>query len=531
MLEFGLILAIASGLILFLYGMEQFSMEIQRVAGERFRSFIRSATKNPARGALLGAVVTALVQSSTAVAVITLGLVDSGVISFAHSLAIIFGAGIGTTITAQLVALNFTSLGIVFIPLGFLLSLFGGRFAFLGRPLFFFGFVYHSMGLVAGATAPLRDDPALVSYISTLSDVPTALLVGFIVTNLFQSSGVFTGLVVVLAGNGIIGVQEAIVLVLGSNIGTITPLISSFRLGLFAKRTAVAQFLYNVAGVLLILPFLPQFVSFIMSLGGSAAQQAANAHTISNIIATGAFLIVLQPFSKFVEKLVPGREEEILFQTVSLNDRLPEDNPKAFAAVEAELRHLLSNTIKVMERSRDVMHGEDGQAFRRLLKREALNDYLDERIEKALLELSGRALSPKEVSRNVLLLRMSNALEQIADLGVAMAYAANSMRTSGRLMSSDACSDVDAVHFRIMDDLGHLSANFPSIIDADVAAMRENDVLLREQINSAYSEHLKRLYSKKAYAPATFVKCMSRLESAHGKLREIRKLSELYKRP
>ncbi len=206
MLEFGLILAIASGLILFLYGMEQFSMEIQRVAGERFRSFIRSATKSPARGALLGAMVTALVQSSTAVAVITLGLVDTGLISFSQSLAIIFGAGIGTTITAQLVALNVTALGIVFVPLGFLLSLFGGRFAFLGRPLFFFGLVYHSMGLVAGATAPLRDDPTLVSYIATLSDVPTALLVGFIVTNLFQSSGVFTGLVVVLAGNGIIGV-------------------------------------------------------------------------------------------------------------------------------------------------------------------------------------------------------------------------------------------------------------------------------------------------------------------------------------
>ncbi len=320
-------------------------------------------------------------------------------------------------------------------------------------------------------------------------------------------------------------------LVLGSNIGTITPLISSFRLGLFAKRSAVAQFLYNVAGVLLILPFLPQFVSFIMSLGGGAAQQAANAHTISNVIATAVFLIILQPFSRFVEKLVPGREEEILFQTVSLNDKLPEDNQKAFSMVEAELRHLLSNTIKVMERSRDVMHGEDGQAFRRLLKREALNDYLDERIEGALLELSGRPLSPKGVSRNVLLLRMSNALEQIADLGVAMAYAANSMRTSGKMMSADACSDVDAVHFRIMDDLGHLSANFPAIIDADVAAMRENDALLLEQINSAYSKHLKRLYSRKAYAPATFVKCMSRLESAHGKLREIRKLCELYKGP
>jgi phosphate:Na+ symporter len=146
MLEWSLILAAASGIILFIYGMEQFSKEIQKVAGERFRSFLKKATRNTPRAVLLGCIVTAVVQSSTAVSVITLGLVDSGVLSFTQSLGIILGAGIGTTLTAQLVAFKFTLLGPLFIPLGFLIGIFGGRFAFIGKPLFFFGLVFIGIG-------------------------------------------------------------------------------------------------------------------------------------------------------------------------------------------------------------------------------------------------------------------------------------------------------------------------------------------------------------------------------------------------
>ena len=184
------------GLILFLFGIEQFTSEIQNVAGERFRSFLKSSTKSTARATSLGIVVTAIFQSSTAVGFITMGLVEAGYLSFSQSLGILLGSSIGTTITGQLVALKLAGFGPVFIILGFLIRIFGGRYSFAGRPIFFFGLVFFGLALVSSAVEPFRDDPGIISYLSALSNVWVAIAAGFLVTNIFQSSGVFTGLVV-----------------------------------------------------------------------------------------------------------------------------------------------------------------------------------------------------------------------------------------------------------------------------------------------------------------------------------------------
>ncbi|MFH0885238.1 MAG: Na/Pi symporter [Candidatus Micrarchaeota archaeon] len=528
MLDWSIILAAASGLILFLYGMEQFSREIQKVAGENFRAFLKKATKSTPRAVLLGCFVTAIAQSSTAVTMITIGLVDSGLISFAQSIGIILGAGIGTTLTAQLVAIKFTALGPVFIPLGFLLGIFGGRFAFLGKPLFFFGLVFFGINLVSDAAAPLKDDPGVMAYLAHLDSVPLAILLGFILTNVFQSSSVFTGLVVVLSGNGVLAIWQAIPLILGSNIGTLTPLLASFNLGLFSRRAAAAQLLFNIGGVLLILPLLHPFTVLIMDFGGSSAQQAANAHTLFNIITTFAFLVVLGPFTRLVERLVPGKEEEILFQTIALDEELPKENDAALFRIEEELKYLLAKTESALDESASLFPSPGKPAFQRLLKREALNDYLDERIEKAILQLSQRKLSQREASRTVLLVRMSNALEQLADLAASTGYIANATASRGVPVSAEALAEIGDIHMRLKDDIRLLKAGFPSISDANVVSMRQNEVWMRERINAAYANHLKRLYAGKAYAGSSFVKAMSRLETAHGKLREIRKLCEIY---
>jgi phosphate:Na+ symporter len=528
MIDWGMILAAASGLILFLYGMEQFSREIQKVAGENFRAFIRKATKSTPRSVLLGCVVTAVTQSSTAVTIITLGLVDSGLMSFTQSLGVMLGAGIGTTITAQLVALKFTSLGPVFIPIGFLLGIFGRRFAFLGKPVFFFGLVFFGISMVASAAEPIKGDPDLMLYLSSLDSVPLSLLIGFALTNLFQSSSVFTGLIVVLCGGGVLSIGQAIPLILGSNIGTLTPLFASFRLGLFSRRAAAAHLLLNIGGILIILPFLHPFANFIMDLGGSPAQQAANAHTLFNVITTAAFLMVLGPFAQLIERLIPGKEEEILFRTAVLNDVLPADTPLAFAQVESELRNLLEKSENGLDESAGLLGVPDKYAFARLLKREAQIDYLDEKIEKAIRDLLLRKLTQKEMSRTVLMVRMSNSLEQLGDLCAGIGYVAMDMDSRGQRISEDGLADLQALHENLKGDFRLLRANFPRIAENDVVSMRQNEIVMRGRINTAYSKHLSRLYRGRAYAGHTFVKAAARMESAHAKLREARKLCELY---
>jgi len=528
MLDWSVLLAAVSGLILFLYGMEQFSREVQRMAGENFRSFIRKATKSTPRAFILGCIVTAIAQSSTAVTIITLGLVDSGIMSFTQSLGVMLGASIGTTITAQLVALKFTSLSPVFIPLGFLLGMLGGRFAFLGKPVFFFGLVFFGISMISATAAPLKDDPGIMAYLASLDSIPLALLAGFVLTNLFQSSSVFTGLAVVLAGAEVLSVGQAIPLILGSNIGTLTPLFASVNLSIFSKRAAAAHLLINLGGVMLILLFLHPFAELVMGFGGSPGQQVANAHTLFNVITSAAFLLILGPFAALIERLIPGKEEEILFQTTVLTDKLPEDNALAFAEIEAELRNLLAKTDKMLEESAALLKTPSQYSFQRLLRREAQCDFLDERVERAVLEILKRKLSQKEMTRAVFIVRISCALEQLADLATATGYVASAMESRNQMMSVEARAEIDDIHQGLAEILSHLETSFPRVNDADVVAMRQSDSAMRERINTAFSRHLGRLYQRKVYAGNTYVKAMARMESAQSKLREIRKLCEMY---
>ncbi len=522
--------AAVPGLILFIFGIEQFSAEIQKAAGGTFRSFIRASTKSPIRSFTLGAAVTALVQSSTAVTIITIGLVESGFMSFSQSLGVLLGANIGTTVTAQLVAFNVTSFGPVFIILGFLIRIIGGKYSFIGRPVFFFGLVFFGLGLISSAMQPFESDPTIISYLSALSSVPLAIAAGFLLTNVFQSSGVFTGLVVLMAGNGLLSPAQSIPLILGSNLGTVTPLIASWRLGLFARRTAVAQLVSNLAGVLVILPILPWFVAFIASIGGTPAHQTANAHTLFNIIFSAVFMIVLSPFAALIERMVPGKDEEIVYKTAFLEGELPRETPEAMRRIENEVREMLTSASKTMDDSEELFFSGKDEAFRRLIKRESLNDYLNERIGRAIIEVSSRTLTQKDATRLMLLGRMSNALEQFTDSCASLGYVAHSMHEADGPMSEEAMDDLRTVYGKIREDLSTLGKGLPRISGEGSEAMRASDTAMREAINAAYSGYLARMRSGRAVKPNVFLKAISRLESAHSRLYVIRRLAESYSR-
>jgi len=232
-----LIFSVFPGVILFLFGIENFSKEILAVARGRFAAILGELTTNRYKGLLLGAGITALVQSSAATTVIAINLVNTGTISFTQSLGIIIGSNIGTTIVSQLVAYQLTSFGPVFIIAGFLIGIIGGRYKFLGKPIFYFGLVFFGLYLVSRGIEPFKGDPLVLSILGGIAFLPLAILVGFLVTTAFQSSAVTTGLVVILAQEGMITMPEAVPFLLGANIGsTTTGLFASRGLDLFARR-------------------------------------------------------------------------------------------------------------------------------------------------------------------------------------------------------------------------------------------------------------------------------------------------------
>jgi len=530
MIDWKIVMAFLVGLILFIHGIENFSHEVLHFAGERFRKLISRATRNRFAGGFVGMLVTALIQSSTATTVITISLVSAGVISFAQSLGVIMGANVGTTITAQLVAFKVTAYAPVFIIAGFLLSIFRRPYRYIGRGIFYFGLVFFGLNLISEAIIPLKDHPAVISLFTHLVNPYVALLAGLVFTALMHSSSVATGLVVVLAASGVLSLEQGIPILLGTNIGTtMTALYASTRLNVFARRAALGHTIFNVAGVLLIWPFISPFARFIMSFGGSAAQQIANAHTVFNVGAAVLFLFLLTPLKKFVEKAIKSDEEELLITTKYLNAALPTSNSRSFGLIEKEVSYSLSIASKFYNKSVEFIRDPKKADFNVVEKFEVLADLLDEKIEKALLELSRRPLTEKEAKKVVLLVRISNLAEQLSDTAKNLGFQPRSMNRSSLSLSPESLKSIEKIYSKMEPALQAVQHEFPRQLADYTSLFRQVD-RVDPLINRGYQEHIKRLKSDQAYAGSSFVESCSMLENGADLLKEVMKLSQKYAR-
>ncbi len=253
-----------AAIVLFLFGLKEFSREIQNVGGDALRAWLGRLTRRRWQGVVLGALATAIVQSSSAVTSLAVALVDAGTISFKSSLGILLGANVGTTSTAWLVSLKLTSIGPFFIVLGTVLSALPTRWKILGKTTF-----YAAAGLV--------------------------------ITAVVQSSSITTGLAILLVQQGMLAATAAIPIVIGANIGTTsTGLLASLNMKKTARRTALANLVFNTIGVALFLPFLAQFSTAVVEHSGSPGMAVAWAHLIFNLVMTIVMLVLLNVFDAWI---------------------------------------------------------------------------------------------------------------------------------------------------------------------------------------------------------------------------------------
>lgn len=291
--------------VLFIFGLENFSKEIERISGEHFRKSLSSATKWPIVGVLIGAIVTAVIQSSSATSVISISLVNAGVLSFKNSVGIIFGSNIGTTITAQLVAFKLTNFAPIVIVVGFFLSIIPSRASIFGKAIFYFGFVFFSLNLISSSLEPLQTNPALLKILSSPQNPIYAIAFGCIFTAMVQSSSVTTGLAIIFTQQGLLGLENAVPIVMGANIGTTaTAFIAVFNMDIAAKKAALSHFLFNVGGVILFIPVLLLFGHRLSSINVEPAMALANIHLAFNLITSLIFTIAINPFTRFVDFLL-----------------------------------------------------------------------------------------------------------------------------------------------------------------------------------------------------------------------------------
>lgn len=328
-----LIMTGVTAIILFVFGLDNFSRQIEQISGDRFRNFLSSATNVPILGVLIGALVTMIIQSSSATSVISIGLVNAGVLSFKNSVGIIFGSNIGTTITAQLVAFKLTNFAPILIIIGFILTITNSKASIFGKSVFYFGFVFFSLNLISSTLEPLQNNETLVSILIQPQNPLYALLIGCLFTALVQSSSVTTGLAIIFTQQGVLGLENAVPLILGANIGTTaTAFLAVITMDVAAKKAAFSHFLFNVGGVILFFPVLLVFGYKLAEFDQNPAIALANIHLIFNVTASLIFTAFITPFTRFVDNLFG--EGKMDFERIEL-PRLKEDDN--FASVKQTL--------------------------------------------------------------------------------------------------------------------------------------------------------------------------------------------------
>ncbi len=520
-----IVLIAISSVILFLFAIESLSSQLQKVATEGFRKKISVFVKNRFSGALVGAVFTAFVQSSSAVTAIAISLVNLGVISFRSSLGIIFGSSIGTTITAQLALVSSTSIGAIILIIGFLLRFLGPKFKEISKSVFFLGFVLFALNIITTSIEPLKTNPAFVNLFSYLSNPLVSYTVSCLFTILVHSSSITSGLLVVLVAQGIIPVEIAIPMVLGANLGTgISTFLVSKDLNLFGKRAGYANVVFRVVGTLAFMLFVPSFISLLESLTSNPAQQVALGHLLFNLINSLVFLIFLTPFEKFIVKIVPGEEEEILFETKYIDMKKKKGLKERLLDIKKEIAYSLENTQKIYKKALSMYYDPSPVTSIDIDKFETLNDYLDDEITAALLSLSEHQLDKKRAKETVTLVKVSNTIEQLGDLALDLENVFTKLHKRGISKDDVQIEKITEMFNKLMVLFDLIKQQVLSPKEKELVKVKEKEEEIYSIVNSAFNSHVQKLQEEGKYHGNTFVDTVSIIEASVSKLRDIRKL-------
>lgn len=324
---FTLVMGLAGGLALFLYGMEKMAEALKAVAGERMKTILARLTTNRFMGVTTGAFVTAVIQSSSVTTVLVVGFISAGLMSVAQSVGVIMGANIGTTITAQIVAFKVTKYALLLVAVGFgmVFSSRRERVRQYGSLLMGLGLVFFGMAVMGGAMQPLRSYEPFLLWMVQMESPLLGILAGAAFTALVQSSSATTGVVITMASQGLISLPAGIALSLGANIGTcITAMLASLGKPRDALRAAVVHVLFNLLGVLVWVGLVVHLADFVIMLSPSfpellgadrlsaeTPRQIANAHTVFNLVNTALFIGFATQFARVAQWLVPDRPLEV----------------------------------------------------------------------------------------------------------------------------------------------------------------------------------------------------------------------------
>lgn len=508
------ILSMAGGLGLFLFGIRTMGDGLENAAGAKLKRMLEVLTGNRFLAVLVGFVVTAIIQSSTATTVMVVGFVNAGMMSLAQAVGVIMGANIGTTVTSLLIALNFSSVAAAAVLVGVILMLASKKTVVknLGAIFTGFGLLFLGIDMMSDSMAPLRESAGFMKFIVTVSESPLrplfGIILGIVMTAVLQSSSASVGVLQTLAMQGLVPLKFSVFVLFGQNIGTcLTALFSTVGAKKNSKRAAVIHLLFNLigTGIFILIALLTPYVEWIEKLSPDPMAQIAISHIVFNIVST----VVMFPFAKVLVKLscllVPGKDDsESEMHCKFIDDRLLNTPPFAVMQVSKEVARMAKLARDNFETSAHALINRSDKDLDKVMENEEIINYLNHHITSYLVKLNALDITDSDSDYIARVFHAINDIERVGDHAINLAEAAQHNIGEGLKFSDPAREELNQLCGSVVTLLERSMAAFDNQSLSDNEAKELSD--LEEHIDDLTLEcqdsHIFRLNRKECNTEA-----------------------------
>jgi phosphate:Na+ symporter len=493
------LLALFGGLALLLYGMQLIGEGLQRAAGGHLRHLLTRMTRTRLAAVASGALVTAIIQSSSATTLMLIGFVSAGLVTFRQSLGVILGADIGTTLTVQLLAFKVQELSLLLVGVGFAMAFFArrGLVKSLGQVVLGFGFIFLGMKVMTDGLAPLADNELTRQVLVALAGNPfLALLAGAVLSAGMASSAATIGLTLSLGHQGLLPLTAAIPIVLGANVGTCaTALAASLRSSSDARRVAVAHIAFKVLGVALVFPFITPLTSLVAATSADPARQIANTHTFFNVAISALFLPFAPWAARVITALVPEEERgDNPYRTRYLDDRFLDQPALAIGQATREALRMGDVAQGMLRDAMVVLRADNQELLEDVERRDDQLDYLEREIKLFIARLGRETMSPDMAQKEIALISFIGNLENIGDIiDKNLMELARKKLYQGRRFSEAGEAELIEFHSLVSKNLERAIAGFAANDRSLAQEVLDQRPVVRQRERELRDSHLARL--------------------------------------
>lgn len=463
------ILLLIGGLALFLYGMKMMSVGLENAAGDKLQLILEKLTANRMIGVLVGAGITAIIQSSSATTVMVVGFVNAGMMKLSQAVWIIMGANIGTTITGQLIALDIGMIAPLFAIIGVVMATFfnNKRVACLGEIIAGLGILFIGMGMMSDAMIPLRDNAQFIQLMSSVSNPFIAILVGAVFTAVIQSSSASIGILQALASSGVIGLQSSAFILFGQNIGTcITAFLASLGANRNAKRTTIIHLLFNVIGTIIFvaLCLITPLIAFVESWTPNLPMaQIANLHTLFNVTTTLLLLPFGAKLAEFTTVLLPIKdiEKEDSLKPQYIDDMQLGSIVLAISQLKKEIVHMFGIVEKSMKIVFDGFYESTEMNVNKISKNEDKINFLNMEITKFMGKVAALEMLPNDSLKVNAYFKIASDLERVGDHILNLSQSVEAMNRKEVRFDDEVLDEISNLYRILQEEVEQLhSADF-----------------------------------------------------------------------